>query len=132
MLNETVPVYELGTYGILTQVQGCLGYLIILGMGIGLPQADYVPGDFVSSANLDALHADQEDSFWRVLYLLPVIVNAFMLLSFLILIKEDSIMYNISKGKYQEALNLIDKVYHPSEDREQILESLKSQCDTSN
>ena len=59
MLNETVPVQKLGTYGILTQVMGCLGYGIIMGMGIGLPQADYVPGDFVSTANLDALHADQ-------------------------------------------------------------------------
>ena len=41
-------------------------------------------------------------------------------------------MYNISKGRDQEALNLIEKVYHQSEDRNDILESLKSQCDTSN
>ena len=35
-------------------------------------------------------------------------------------------MYNISKGRDQEALNLIEKVYHQSEDRNDILESLKS------
>lgn len=34
-------------------------------------------------------------------------------------------MFNISQGKDKEALNLIDKVYHQSEDRQQILQSLK-------
>lgn len=61
MLNETVLVYELRTYGILIQVQYCLGNLIFLGMDICLPQVDYVPGNFVSSTNLKALNADQED-----------------------------------------------------------------------
>ena len=37
-------------------------------------------------------------------------------------------MFNVSQGRDREALNLIDKVYHPSEDRNQILESLKKQC----
>jgi len=51
-----------------------------------------------------------------------------MLFNFFVFIKEDSIMYNISKEKYPEALNLIDKVYDPSEDRNEILEELKKQC----
>lgn len=37
MLNETIPVNELGTYANLTQSIACLGYLIVMGLGIILP-----------------------------------------------------------------------------------------------
>ncbi len=36
-------------------------------------------------------------------------------------------MYNISQGRDQLALNLIDKVYDKSEDRNEILDTLKKQ-----
>ena len=39
-------------------------------------------------------------------------------------------MHNIRTEKYEQALNLIDKVYDKSEDRNAILESLKKQCET--
>ena len=38
-------------------------------------------------------------------------------------------MFNIKHGNDKEALELIDKVYDKSEDREQILNALKQQCE---
>ena len=34
-------------------------------------------------------------------------------------------MFNISENNYSDALKLIDKIYHPSEDRNEILTALK-------
>lgn len=50
-----------------------------------------------------------------------------MLFSMFVFIKEDSIMFNLSKEDDEGALRLIDKVYHPSEDRNEILATLKKQ-----
>ena len=51
------------------------------------------------------------------MYLFPVLINLLMLTSFMINIKTDSIMFLLSKGKDEEAKILIDKVYHPDENR---------------
>ena len=48
-------------------------------------------------------------------------MNLIMLISFFVFIKEDSIMHNIRINKDKKALNLIDKVYDKSEDRNIIL-----------
>ena len=37
MVNETVPVYMLGSCGTLIQTSTAFGYLLVLGMGAGLP-----------------------------------------------------------------------------------------------
>jgi len=50
-----------------------------------------------------------------------------MLFNFTLFIKEDSIMFNLSQDKDQEALVLIDKIYHKDEDRQWILAALKNQ-----
>ena len=96
MLNETIPVNQLGFYGNLTQVFACVGYMVVMGLGLILPQEDYVPGD-TSPENLKALKANQDDFGWRILYLVPVLINSIMLFNFFVFIKEDSIMYNISQ-----------------------------------
>lgn len=44
-----------------------------------------------------------------------------------VFIKEDSIMFNLSKDDEEGAKRLIDKVYHKDEDRDEILQALKGQ-----
>ena len=44
MINETVPVYMLFKFGTVIQTGAAFGYLLVLGLGLGLPSADYVPG----------------------------------------------------------------------------------------
>lgn len=48
-----------------------------------------------------------------------------MLLSMYFFIGDDSIMFNLSKDDDAAALRLIDKVYDKSEDRDEILQTLK-------
>ena len=43
MINETVPVYLLGTCGTVVQSMMSTGYLLVLGLGFFLPEADYDP-----------------------------------------------------------------------------------------
>ena len=44
MINETIPVYLLFQLGSSIQTCGAFGYLIVFGLGLGLPQNDYIPG----------------------------------------------------------------------------------------
>lgn len=46
-----------------------------------------------------------------MLYLIPVMMNIIMLINFNLFIKEDSIMFNLSKGNDEGARNLIKKIY---------------------
>ena len=41
----------------------------------------------------------------------PVFVGVTMLILFIVYIKEDSIMFNLSKGDDSNALKLIEKIY---------------------
>jgi uncharacterized BrkB/YihY/UPF0761 family membrane protein len=41
----------------------------------------------------------------------PLLVNMFMIFSFIVFIQEDSIMFNISHNRDEQALKLINKVY---------------------
>ena len=50
-----------------------------------------------------------------------------MLMNMTCFIKEDSIMFNLSQNKEAEAMRLIDKLYDKSEDRQEILYTLKKQ-----
>lgn len=43
MINETIPVYLLSKYGTIFQITSALGYLFVLGLGVGLPPGDYDP-----------------------------------------------------------------------------------------
>ena len=51
-----------------------------------------------------------------------------MLVSFKLFVQEDSIMYNLSHDRDEEAMVMIDKIYDESENREEILSNLKKQC----
>ena len=127
MINETVPVYLMGKYGAFTAMSAQIGYFIVFGFGFGLPASDYNPELQSEPENLLAKQADIDDQFWRVMYLFPVLVNTFMITCFTLLIQEDSIMFNLSQGNDAQALNLIKKVYHASENFDNILSTLKIQ-----
>ena len=126
MINETVPVFLLGSCATVTTAMMSFGYYLVLGLGYFMPPHDYDPEIVNNKANEKAKEADIKDEFWRILYLIPVTINLIMLINFSLFIKEDSIMFNLGQGNDKEALLLIDKVYHKDEDREFILTALKS------
>lgn len=120
MINETVPVYLLGKVGVVVQTSMAFGYFIVIGMGVGLPSADYNPS-LTTPENEAAKNIDIEDSFWRILFIVPCFLNMWMLFSMYFFIQDDSIMFNLSKDDEESALRLIEKIYHPSESRSRIL-----------
>ena len=71
--------------------------------------------------NHKAYIANKNDNFWRFIYFFPVMINTFMLFSFVIFIKSEPIMFYLSQNRDEEAMITIEKVYHQSEDRKQIL-----------
>jgi hypothetical protein len=71
------------------------------------------------------MQSDIQDNFWRFLYAFPVFINILMIILFAVKIKHEPIIYTLSKADYQPALDLIQKVYHSSEDKNKILENLK-------
>jgi hypothetical protein len=95
-------------------------------LGEFLPSEDFDPELINNLENEAAKQANIDDQFWRVLYAIPILVNTWMLLGFLLFVKEDSIMFNLSEGKEAEALVLIKKVYSSEEDPHEILETLKN------
>lgn len=107
---------------------GSAGFALCFGLGYLLPAADYDPAITDSEANRAAYLADKQDVYWRFIYFFPVICNCIMLFNFLVFIRAESIMYSLRQGNDAEALILIKKVYHSSEDPQAILRTLKSQC----
>jgi len=121
MIQETVPAHLLGYYGVFIAVVMMSGYSLTCFVGLGLPSGDYNPAlGLKNQQNYDSYEKDVKDNFWRFILFIPVIINVIMLSVFFLAIRADSIMFNLSKkdeAHDQEALKLIDKVYHKSEDR---------------
>ena len=64
------------------------------------------------------------------MYIFPCFLNLWMLFNMMVFIKEDSIMFSLSKDNAtddESAKRLIDKVYHKDEDRAEIFAALKGQ-----
>ena len=87
---------------------GVVGYFIVFFSGKGLPQRDYNPKLKDDAENLIAYNENKSDEFWRVIYIIPVVINSIMLLGFIFGIKYDSIMFNVSKNNDEGALNMIE------------------------
>ena len=100
---------------------------VSLGLGYALPAADYNPTLGDDALNVQAKQADEGDSFWRVIYGFPVLLSAIMLFNFIFFIKEEPIMYSLSKDEDEEATFLIRKIYHADEDHDEVLRLLKQQ-----
>ena len=96
-----------------------------------LPSADYNPAIIGDPQNEKAKQAYIDDEMWRFDMFFPFIVNALVLFFFCLFIKEDSIMFNLSKGDEESALRLVNKLYDVSVEGGQsatdILDSLKLQ-----
>jgi hypothetical protein len=90
MVNETVPVDLLGKAGTITNTSLSFGYMLCLGLGMLLPREDFGP---------QVLYKYYNDHFWRLIYILPCILNLCMLFLFKLFVDEDSIMYNLREGK---------------------------------
>jgi MFS family permease len=97
MINESIPVYKLGSVGVITPIGISFGYVIFLAMSTFLPD----------KATDKQNEIYKNDTFWRWLYLFPSLLNLVMVIVFILFIKEDSIIYNLSKGQDKQALNLI-------------------------
>ena len=124
MVNETVPNWLYPTYGTGNTISLSTGYLLLFSLGSFLPREDYnpsIPHNSPGTLNYLAYTQNQNDEFWRVIFIFPIIFNIFMITVFSLFIKEDSIMFNISKGEDEKALNLIRKVYGKDEDHRHIL-----------
>jgi hypothetical protein len=111
MINETAPVQLLGPCGTVVNFMLSVGYYMVLGFGFFLPAGDYNPELVNDKENEKAKVANINDQFWRLLYLIPVMINVIMLVNFIVFIREDSIMFSLSEDRDSEALKLINNVY---------------------
>lgn len=111
MIVETLPRNVAGQFVPIGQFFKALGYMLVLGSGLGLPSVDYHPDLPLEGENLTAYKLDRRELFWHFIYLFPVFVNCLMLIGYFCLIKADPIMYSIRIGDNDSALLLIDKVY---------------------
>ena len=111
MIVETVPKNVAGAFVPMTNFFMASGYMLILGSGFVLPDADYHPSLPKVGANLEACELDRADMNWRFVYAFPIFLNILMLLGFHLFIKTDPILYSIRIGDDTSALKLISKVY---------------------
>jgi MFS family permease len=71
ILDETVPPHLLGTFGTYTNVYANLGLLIVMGLGLGLPEK---PQDTSNITEMDQWKLKlKDDEFWRVIYGFPIL-----------------------------------------------------------
>ena len=55
MINETLPLYLLAPCGTVYNSFGALGYLLVMGFGVGLPKGDYNPDLEIDGENQEAM-----------------------------------------------------------------------------
>ena len=82
ILDETIPLEHLGSYGNASNIFLCVGIGGALLIGFGLPDEN----------DLEALENDQ---FWRVVYGFPIVVCVLLELALLFYLKTDSILFEI-------------------------------------
>ena len=102
-----------------------VGYVVVLGLGLFLPVEDYDPSLKTKENNL-AEQANKQDIFWRWIYLVPCMINIYMLIVFCVFIREDSVIFNLSQGNDDNAFRLIRKIYGRRENHKYILKQIKS------
>ena len=113
MLDETVPIHLLGSFGVYTNVYANLGVLLCLLLGLGLPQ-----GENPTDAEL------ADNTFWRVCYGMPIPLLLIGMGIMMTVFTEDSINFNLQQGKRENAIALITQIY--DEDSEAMYAKLKS------
>ena len=61
-------------------------------------------------------------STWRIIFGVPLILYVIQLILFCTIIRSESIKFLLDKGREDEALDLIKKIYCADQDHEEILE----------
>eukprot|EP00347_Sterkiella_histriomuscorum_P013305 403365224 len=112
MIDETVPINLLGTFGVVTNLSMNAGNMVSILMGAGLPDQDDT-------------QAIKDSNFWRVIFGLPIIIQVIQILAFVLVIKSEPIKYLIDQKKDTECLNAIAKVYDSSQNPHEIFLYLK-------
>ena len=79
-------------------------------MGIGLPDSDAEKAT---------------TNFWRVIFGLPWVFQAFTIPALLFILREDSIKFLLNNNQEKEALKVVKKVYSSDENHEEILQYIK-------
>jgi hypothetical protein len=84
MIEETVPCYILGSFGIATNLAFNGGKMLALLIGAGVPDA--------------LLEYDEAlgTHYWRFVFALPLLFIAIQLIIFLFFIREETIKYSIN------------------------------------
>ena len=113
MIEETVPSQLTGPFGIVTNLSVNTGGLVAILMGAGLPDPDSDPV------------GAKETNYWRVIFGLPWVFQAFTIPALLLFLRHDSIKFLMDQSKDKEALVMVKKVYHKDENHEEILNYLK-------
>ena len=103
MINETVPLEYMGSFGNAYAFYGSIGSTLLSLLGTLLPEADYNPALTDDPVNEAARLADLKDHYWRLQTGFPMLVNLYMLAFFTFYINEEPIMFNLSAGKDEGA-----------------------------
>ena len=94
MLDETVPAHMLGDFGFLTNLYITIGQFLAYLIGLGLPTE---PGE--NEINF------AQNEFWRVCYGFPILFCiAQLMFCFCGVLRHDSILFLLQRGKDDEAL----------------------------
>jgi MFS family permease len=108
MIEETVPAHLLAIFGPVTNMAINLGSMIAILLAVGLPDA--------------GSSEEYGDNFWRFIFGFPILFQIGSICAFLFIFKEDSIKFLVQQGNHEDALVMIKKVYHPTENHTAILE----------
>ena len=115
MISETIPSHLVPSFSMMHNGSINIGYLPALGLAALLPD----PKDF---------EANKEDELWRVIWVSPAIIGVVVILLVLFVFKEEPVSYCLMKGRDDEALQHLSKVYRKKKDScsetiEQLLET---------
>ncbi|CDW82078.1 sugar transporter family protein [Stylonychia lemnae] len=111
-IEETVPNHLYGSFGVVSALTINGGEMLGIVMGLGLPD----------SQDEEAM---SKTTFWRYIFGSPWVFQVITLVSYFFILKHDTIKYLIDNNKDAEALQMVKKVYHKSEDHQYILDYIK-------
>ena len=96
-INEVTPDEMLTKTGPLVQISANVGLLFAYGMALVLPTSDY--------------KSNSLNNWWYFMYAFPALVALYQFCYFLILCKHDSPLWLLNKGKKDDCMRSLSKVY---------------------
>lgn len=117
MLNETVPEEKSATFSVTINLGVITGIMVCLLLGLPIAALEFDPIK-AASTNL-----------WMITYASPIVVSTINLLMMCTCFREEPLQFLLSKGRKEEAIRLISKVYR-TENASQKYEELIGKQDT--